>query len=225
MTSSAARNLWRHFCDRLRAAGRLKGSGGSDECTACTRLFGRLDELYSAPGRHYHTWEHIGDCLVQFSWCRPCATDPFAVEAAVWFHDAVYDPSGSDNERRSARLAADCLQTAGADPGFSTRTAELIQATDHVRSETGPSADRDRNLLHDIDLSIFAAPRRQFLRYEALIRAEHLNLAIGYYKKRRAELLHRFLSSPRIYKTELYAHRCERTAKENLRYLIELLSG
>ncbi|WP_214429302.1 hypothetical protein, partial [Escherichia coli] len=36
-------------------------------------------------------------------------SDPEAVEAAIWFHDAIYDSRAKDNEAQSAVLAAEKL--------------------------------------------------------------------------------------------------------------------
>lgn len=39
--------------------------------------------------------------------------DPAAVDWAVWFHDAVYDPRSDTNEADSAQLAGELLTAAG----------------------------------------------------------------------------------------------------------------
>ena len=49
-------------------------------------VFAALDRRYREPHRHYHTWEHIGECLDVLGWARPLAQDLAAVEMALWFH-------------------------------------------------------------------------------------------------------------------------------------------
>src|SRR5215469_15140333 len=73
----------------------------------------KLAHAYGGPHRYYHNQQHIGDCLVEFDHARNLATQPEAVELAIWFHDAVYDPKASDNEEQSAELAERCLKSAG----------------------------------------------------------------------------------------------------------------
>ena len=52
-------------------------------------LKGELAALYRAPERHYHGLSHIEALLALVQAYRPAVTDPEAVEAAIWFHDAV----------------------------------------------------------------------------------------------------------------------------------------
>src|SRR4051812_48010248 len=63
-----------------------------------------LVTAYTAPDRHYHNLAHVRDCLRTVEAVYPYLVDPRAVDAALFFHDAVYDPTRSDNEERSADL-------------------------------------------------------------------------------------------------------------------------
>ena len=72
-----------------------------------------LTRAYAELHRHYHNQQHIADCLAEFDAVRLLAKQPYAVELALWFHDAVYDPKAADNEEQSAALARCCLQSAG----------------------------------------------------------------------------------------------------------------
>ena len=62
----------------------------------------RLRSAYAEKHRHYHTSAHIESCLALFDEHRSAAQAPENVECAIWFHDAVYNPMRTDNERRSA---------------------------------------------------------------------------------------------------------------------------
>ena len=94
------RERWRAMCDRL-------GVGVRGEAT-----FQQLCGMYSE-GRHYHDLRHVRECLDALEKTAALAQRPDAVEAAVWFHDAVYDATRSDNEAMSAELAAECWGNGG----------------------------------------------------------------------------------------------------------------
>jgi len=63
----------------------------------------RLTQAYAESQRHYHNQQHIAECLAEFDAARHLAQQPVALELALWFHDAVYDPKAGDNEEQSAR--------------------------------------------------------------------------------------------------------------------------
>ena len=63
----------------------------------------RITAMYAEPHRHYHNRQHIADCLTEFDHVREVAVEPDAVEFAIWFHDALYDPCAGDNEALSWR--------------------------------------------------------------------------------------------------------------------------
>ena len=54
-----------------------------------------------------HTLQHISECLSHFEQVQDLLEDARAVELALWFHDAVYNPKASDNEACSATLFQD----------------------------------------------------------------------------------------------------------------------
>jgi predicted metal-dependent HD superfamily phosphohydrolase len=58
------------------------------------------------PARHNHAFEHLSACLIAPDEIRPQATNADVVELARWFHDAMYVPGSTTNERDSANWAA-----------------------------------------------------------------------------------------------------------------------
>ncbi|TIU73585.1 MAG: hypothetical protein E5W15_07330, partial [Mesorhizobium sp.] len=79
-------------------------------------LKSELAALYSAEDRHYHGLPHIEAMLALADEYRGLLDDPQAVEAAIWFHDAIYDSRAKDNEAKSAQLAEKRL-AGRVDPG------------------------------------------------------------------------------------------------------------
>lgn len=72
------------------------GDGAAEHAT--------LLAAYAEPQRHYHTLQHQRECLAAFAPLRALAEDAAALEAGLWFHDAVYElPGQGDNEARSAK--------------------------------------------------------------------------------------------------------------------------
>ena len=59
---------------------------------------------YAEPHRAYHTQAHVDAMLAGLQELGEMIVHPAAVELAIWYHDAVYDPAAADNEARSADL-------------------------------------------------------------------------------------------------------------------------
>jgi len=182
--------------------------------------YGRLVAMYSEPHRCYHNLAHIEDCLVEFDRAKQLATDPVAVELAIWFHDAVYDPRALDNEERSAELAKRWLSDVRASDALTDSVGRLILAT----KAHDASLHADAPLLVDVDLSILGTPPAQFWEYERQIREEYAWVEKPVFAARRAEILRRFLARERIYQTDIFFHRMEAQARVNLRASVQRLA-
>ena len=75
------------------------------------RPLATLQRRYGGGGRHYHNWDHIRALLAHAASVRDSLADPGAVELAIYFHDAVYNPLSRQNETKSAALARRVLAT------------------------------------------------------------------------------------------------------------------
>lgn len=183
-----------------------------------------LDELltrYAEPHRAYHTAQHLEECAERFEEARGLATDPGAVQIALWFHDAVYDThSPQNNEDRSAVWAIRVLASVGATAERQSSVHGMILATKH---DATPDS-RDAALTVDIDLSIFGASVPRFDEYEAQVRREYAWVADQTFRQARATILREFLARPRIYFTDFFYNRLEAPARENLQRSLARLS-
>ena len=92
-------------------------------------LLRKIEDLHSGPERGYHAWSHPQALLALLEEVRGQLQDPLAVECAILLHDAIYDATRSDNERRSAALARELL--AGVVPEATlARAVRMIEATE-----------------------------------------------------------------------------------------------
>ncbi|WP_277373999.1 N-methyl-D-aspartate receptor NMDAR2C subunit [Pseudomonas sp. AA-38] len=175
-------------------------------------LFEQLVRAYEEPQRHYHSLQHLSECLGHFEQARHLAQQPGEVAIALWFHDAIYDVRGKDNERRSADWAIETLAAAQADQATLARVEQLIMATRH---DATPSA-ADEQLLVDIDLAILGAAPERFAEYDAQVRAEYAWVPGWVYRMKRRSVLKGFLARPRLYNTQHFRQRYEAQARINL---------
>ena len=182
--------------------------------------FEALDAAYREPHRHYHTTRHIADCLEKFDVLRGAAERPGAIELALWFHDAVYEPYRSGNEEKSAEWAAKFLRDAGACDALVARVRDLVLATRH----DAIASDGDTAIMVDVDLSILGANRDRYDAFELKVRAEYRWVPRPLYRRERRKILESFLRRQRIFGTDEFFHRYESAARENLARAIGNLS-
>lgn len=184
-------------------------------------LYRRLLDCWSEGHRHYHTLQHLRECLDLFEKVRATAQRPGEIELALWFHDAFYDPKRDDNEERSAQWARDSVLQAGLPAPTAQRLHALVMATRH---EAVPE-DADAQLLVDVDLAILGSDPRRFDESDDQIRLEYAHVPEDEFRAGRRRVLGDFLARPRLYSTDGFHSRYERQARENLSRALARLAG
>ncbi|MER8462577.1 hypothetical protein [Mesorhizobium sp. M1396] len=190
-------------------------------------LKSELSALYRGPGRYYHNLAHIEAMLALAGDYRAALGDPGAVEAAIWFHDAIYDSKAKDNEARSADLAEKKL-AGRADPSRLNRISAMIvaTATHQVPPFDVATSTRDASLFLDMDLAILGAAPDAFDAYERAVRREYQWVEEPMWRAGRSAVLKNFLARPHIFHTEEFRQRFEQQARENMtRSLAALTTG
>lgn len=172
---------------------------------------------YTQSHRRYHNLNHVDAVLA-------CVDDLAAAESlddeqrectrlAAWFHDAVYDPSASDNEEQSALLAENTLTEAGASLQTVVEVARLVRLTSTHDTE---AMDITGAVLCDADLAILASRPDRYDSYAASVRAEYAFVPDDEFRAGRAEILQRLLDRPTLYVTTTARDRWERAARANI---------
>lgn len=172
---------------------------------------------WSEPQRAYHTPQHLQECLAGFDTVCKALQWPAAVELALIFHDAVYEPQRHDNEQRSADWALSALTALGAGNALCERVAALVMATQSHQPPAGDSSPEDTALLLDIDLSILGSAPARFAEYEQQIRREYHFVPEAQYQAARQRVMQGFARRPRLFQSEHFTQRLGAAAERNLR--------
>jgi predicted metal-dependent HD superfamily phosphohydrolase len=183
-----------------------------------------LVRAYGAPDRHYHGLRHIEALLGLAAQHAGAIADRGAVEAAIWFHDAIYDTRRGDNEERSAALAAARLAGTTADDRIA-RIAAMIRATaGHIVPEFADArAARDCALFLDMDLAVLGSEATEFDAYEQAVRREYDWVPEPQWIAGRRAVLTGFLERPAIYATAPFRLSHEAAARRNLAHALARL--
>jgi predicted metal-dependent HD superfamily phosphohydrolase len=203
----ALETRFNHLLERL--GGRVK-----------PEIYREISKKYGEPQRHYHNLAHIEMCVNELDHSREHIPHPDLVEAAIWFHDIIYDPRRNDNEEKSAEYAANTLLSAG----VALETVEKIRAMILATKHRETSRDQDIGSLLDIDLAILGKPAEVFDRYEDEIHREYSWVPEKQYKIGRRRVLEGFLKRQCIYSTEYFREKYEAAARKNLQHSVEQLS-
>jgi predicted metal-dependent HD superfamily phosphohydrolase len=176
------------------------------------------DELVAAysTDRGYHDLRHLTEVLDRID--ELGESDNVEVVLAAWFHDAVYDAAG-DNEERSAALAESALAGSGVDVD---EVARLVRLTLTHRPSSG---DHNGEVLCDADLAILAAPAERYAEYVAGVRREYADVSDEDFRLGRLAILESLAEKPALFATDHARQSWEPAARENLAAEIADLRG
>ena len=198
------------------------GACSSDQ-VLIAQLYDELIRAYAQPSRHYHTQKHIEALLAWSGEYKSQLQHPTVVDFAIFYHDAVYKASRSDNEEQSARIAKERLAQLHFPMEEINAVSEFILATKTHTLNTSVYA-ADLMWFLDFDLSILGAEEEAYFEYVKQIRSEFKIYPDLLYKPGRRKVLQHFLNKEFIFKTEEFRTRFEEKAKMNLRQELERLT-
>lgn len=173
--------------------------------------FSEVVARHSQSHRAYHTLDHILDCHELLRAAGELAERRYEVELALIYHDVVYDPWRSDNEKRSAALFLEHAKRNGLPLQAAARISAHIEAT-----STHHATCLDGALLNDIDLAVLAACPARYATFERQIRQEYVAVEESLFSAARQRLLCSLLDKKSIYATPYFVHRFEVRARRNL---------
>jgi predicted metal-dependent HD superfamily phosphohydrolase len=182
-------------------------------------LWEEIARRYSEKGRHYHTLDHLANMLEQLESCRHLLQDRESVQAALFYHDIIYNPQRGDNEAQSAGLAEERLRSVSF-PGekISACCAHILATKDHTAS-----GDMDTDLFTDADLSVLGQEWEGYAAYAEAVRKEYRIYPDMVYRPGRRKVLIHFLKMDRIFKTAFFGSLYEAAARQNLGRELEAL--
>jgi predicted metal-dependent HD superfamily phosphohydrolase len=183
-----------------------------------THLLDGLLARHREPVRRYHTAHHVRWVLRHIDELALVErlTHLDDIVAAAFYHDAVYDPRRSDNERVSADLARRDLTTLGWAGARVDRVGSMIEATAHVDGESPRHDDIDTAALLDADLAVLGADAAGYSAYVTGVRHEYAHVDDDAWRVGRGRVLGHFLALPSIYATAEGRSRWEVAARANL---------
>jgi predicted metal-dependent HD superfamily phosphohydrolase len=190
--------------------------------------FKRLWELYSKPGRYYHTSVHVLELVSYFDLIclhgYPGVEDErIVVLLAIFFHDAVYDSQSSvSSEDESVALFREYASEMRLEDSVAEQVVHFIEATKNHMTVAATTDSSLLKLFLDLDLSVLAKTRNAYMSYAAAIRQEYSHVPASVYCPTRANILSKFLTGT-LYQTPVLRQAWEERAKANLQEEINLL--
>lgn len=176
-----------------------------------------LSTRWSEPHRRYHDTHHLHEVISaidELAGGGECTPDEArTARLAAWFHDAVYDPTRSDNESRSAALATMTLTRLGVCESTTTAVAQLVEASrDHIGRD-----DPVTRVFLDADLWILGSPPERFDEYCTQVREEYAVVPTPLYLRGRTVILTELTDRENIYTTTTARREWQDRARDNVR--------
>lgn len=173
--------------------------------------------------RYYHTDVHIRNMLD--GWDKIANETSMQLETAVAgsvaiiYHDAVYDPTRTDNEERSAELMRRDMKDRLGHDGIIC-AERMILETKHTNDSCFVWK---YNVIRDLDLRSIGGSRAEYRRNVWQIRQEYAMFSLEQFLEGRRKFLTHMLSKDNIFRTSQFQHLGDK-AKDNIWYELRLIS-
>lgn len=191
----------------------------SDNNNLNNELWAEIEKNYSNKKRFYHTLQHLENLLIQLTEIKDRIADWNTMLFTLYYHDIVYNSLKSDNEEKSAELAAKRMKQIGLSDELIENCKSQILATKTHRV----SADSDTNYFTDADLSVLGMPWEEYSAYYKNVRKEYAIYPDFVYNSGRKKVLNHFLAMECLFKTDFFYEKFEFQARQNLQYEMDLL--
>jgi predicted metal-dependent HD superfamily phosphohydrolase len=194
----------------------------SELCNAYTQeadnivsIYTEIVKSYGEPHRRYHSLEHVRDLISLIEGCNEVEDKPMLFFAA-FFHDVIYKPGSSSNEKESAVVARAAMTQLGLPRQIIEETSHLILLTKTHGDADKIAVTPDMLLFLDIDLSILGAGPARYKQYAAQIREEFKKFPELLFNNGRRNFLRGQLKLPVIYRTKFFRDKFEQQARINI---------
>lgn len=184
-------------------------------------IFQDIIARHSEPSRHYHGLSHLTALFDLLTTHAPQVQPGSAPRLAVWWHDAVYDATRSDNEERSAELARENLARLNADVALIEDVVGLIHTTRNHWN--GPPAGNGDYFL-DADIAILGAPPNIYAQYTIDVRHEYTWVPEPAFRAGRSGFLAGALARPRLFRTDAFEAAYAAQARANMQQELASIS-
>eukprot|EP01060_Flectonema_neradi_P031282 TRINITY_DN4702_c5_g1_i1.p1 TRINITY_DN4702_c5_g1~~TRINITY_DN4702_c5_g1_i1.p1 ORF type:complete len:731 (+),score=162.68 TRINITY_DN4702_c5_g1_i1:52-2193(+) len=155
-----------------------------------------LRDHYHKPSiRSYHNLSHLEDMFELFDEYKSDISRPDLVSYAIFFHDVIYDPTRTDNEKLSAEMWKQFASSNNIAAGDIETVYEWIMATaahmKHSKDATG-----DLAIFLDIDLGVLGRTTPEYFVYSEQISREYQHVPIPKFIEGRSAAMETFLQVP-----------------------------
>eukprot|EP00897_Mesotaenium_endlicherianum_P004119 jgi/Mesen1/3735/ME000204S02996 len=196
---------WVALLSRLGVASTNKSEGegkGAGEGLA-EKWWRVLEGRYGEGQRHYHSLAHVQALFRLYHEYAHFIQDPAAVQLAIFFHDAVYDPCCTvkgGNERASADLFDDFAAEASLPSTLAQEVRKYIEQTSDHLAAHGASGDLAWFL--DLDMAVLGSPTDEYRAYADAIRKEYGHIDDAKFARGRRNFLQALLDAPQVFHTK-----------------------
>ena len=171
----------------------------------------------------YHSVHHVFSLLDRLEPLKKCVRNIEMIQAAIWFHDIIYDPKRNDNEEKSKQVFQYYAGTRFSSYFIDNVGMFIMCTKDHKLPEKDldPHLLQDLKIFLDLDMSIFDTESKEYSLYAYNIRREY-EKTVPNYEEMRIKFLNSVLEKSNIFYTVYFK---DEKARENINWEIDLLKS
>lgn len=184
------------------------------------RAYQEIISRYTEKHRRYHNLQHIQSLLALSDAYYTQLQRPDVVLWAIFYHDIIYNVPGSNNEEKSAALAAQRLKECRIPDDVITAVTRFIICT---KNHQPNFPQNDLYYFLDFDMAILGSPAATYQAYTQAIRQEYKFYPSPLYKAGRKKALKHFIEKEQLFFTGNFRQQFGQQALANITHELDSL--